>query len=128
MSYVLQLIIYDGLPLDVELDLMEGGVWVESEVVRQILIVVRGQLDAQGPREKFPDLSKLFSTLNLTLGLNSLSWQKATSCIRSFLKASDSAFRINLCLSLAQKVHGFPMLPLLLLELLCNSLRQWLLL
>ena len=56
MSYVLQLIIYDGLPLDVELDLMEGRIWIKSEVVQQILIVVRRQLDAQGPREKFPDL------------------------------------------------------------------------
>lgn len=56
MSYVLQLIIYDGLPLDVELDLMEGRIWIKSEVVQQILIVVRRQLDAQGAREKFPDL------------------------------------------------------------------------
>ena len=40
MSYVLQLFINNGLPLDVKLDLMEAGVWVEREVLHQILIVI----------------------------------------------------------------------------------------
>jgi hypothetical protein len=45
MAYVLQLIIHNGLPLDVKLDLMEAGVWVEREVLHQILIIVSRQFD-----------------------------------------------------------------------------------
>jgi len=45
VAYVLQLIINNGLPLDVKLDLMEAGVWVEREVLHQILIIVSRQFD-----------------------------------------------------------------------------------
>lgn len=47
MAYVLQLIIHNGLPLDVKLDLMEAGVWVEREVLCQILIVICCKLNIQ---------------------------------------------------------------------------------
>ena len=46
VSNVLQLFIHNCLPLDVKLDLMEAWVWVEREVLHQILIVVSRQLDA----------------------------------------------------------------------------------
>ena len=55
VAYVLQLIIHNGLPLYVKLDLMKAGVWVERKL-QQILIVVCSELDPQGSREKFPDL------------------------------------------------------------------------